>query len=82
MIILMSRCIGKNSSGFDCSMVWRKFYSEISPTEEVKEGVTVGEEVGPEDGETVGRDDRAFEGLDDGTVEERNDGTVDGDVVV
>ena len=70
----MSRCIGKNSSGFDCSMVWRKFYSEISPTEEVKEGVTVGEEVGPDDGSTEGLDDGATVGRIVGTVKGLEEG--------
>ena len=57
-------------SGYECSMVCHKLYSEISPTEELKEGVAVGEEVEPDDGATVGRND--------GTVEGRNDGTVVG----
>ena len=64
----MGRYIDKNRSGYECSMVWYKLYSEISPTEEVKEGVWVGEEVGPEDGATVG--------LKDGTTVGRNDGVV------
>ena len=51
----MGRYIDKNSSGHECSMVWRKLYSETSPTEEVKE-----EEVKPDDG--------AVEGLEDGVV--------------
>ena len=49
----MCRCIHKNRSGYECSMVWHKLYSETSPSEEVKEGVAVGEEVGPEDGTTI-----------------------------
>ena len=53
----MGRYIDKNRSGYECSMVWHKLYSETSPTEELKEGVAVGEEVGPEDGATVGRND-------------------------
>ncbi len=51
-------------------MVWHKLYSETSPTEELKEGVAVGEEVGSEDGTTVGRDDGTVEGRDDGAVED------------
>ena len=49
----MCRYIDKNRSDYECSMVWHKLYSETSPTEEVKEGVAVGEEVGPEDGTTI-----------------------------
>ncbi len=33
-------------------MVGPKLYSETAPTEGLKEGVAVGEEVGPEDGAT------------------------------
>ncbi len=44
-------------------MVWHKLYSETSPTEELKEGDAVEEEVGPEDGATVGRNDGAVVGL-------------------
>ena len=62
MIMLMRRNIDTNRSGYECSMVWHKLYSETSPTEELKEGVAVGEEVGPEDGATVGRDDETVEG--------------------
>ena len=58
MIKLMSRYIGKNRSGYECSMVWHKLYSETSPLEELREGVAVGEEVGP--------DDLLVKGLDDG----------------
>ena len=61
MIELVSRYIDKNRPGYECSMVWHKLYSETDPSEEVKEGVAVGEEVDPEDGATVG--------LKDGTVE-------------
>jgi hypothetical protein len=61
MIKLMDRYIDKNRSGYECSMVWHKLYSETDASEGSKEGVAVGEEVGPEDGAT--------EGLDDGTVE-------------
>ncbi len=50
-------------------MVWPKLYSETAPTEDVKEGVAVGEEVGPEDGATEGPDDgAAVEGRDDGVT--------------
>jgi hypothetical protein len=60
MIKLMSRLIDKNRSGYECSMVWPKLYSETSPLEELREGVAVGEEVGP--------DDLLVEGLDDGVT--------------
>ncbi len=59
MIKLMIRCIDKISSGYEFSMVWHKLYSETYPSEELKEGVALGEEVGPEDGATVGREDGA-----------------------
>ena len=49
----MCRYIDKNTSGYECSMVLHKLYSETSPSEEVKEGVAVGEEVKPEDGTTI-----------------------------
>ena len=49
----MCRYIDKNTSGYEYSMVWHKLYSETDPSEEVKEGVAVGEEVGPEDGTTI-----------------------------
>jgi hypothetical protein len=62
MIIVMGRYIDKNRSDYECSMVWHKLYSETSPSEELKEGVAVGEEVGPEDGATVGRNDGTVEG--------------------
>jgi len=55
----MIRCIDKISSGYEFSMVWHKLYSETYPSEELKEGVALGEEVGPEDGATVGREDGA-----------------------
>ena len=74
----MCRCIHKNRSGYECSMVWHKLYSETDPSEEVKEGVAVGEEVGRDDGTTVGLKDGTVEGRDDGTVEGRDDGVVEG----
>jgi len=49
MIKLMDRFIDKNKSGYECSTVWHKLYSEKSPTEE---RVAVGEEVEPDDGAT------------------------------
>jgi len=49
--------IDKNRSDHECSMVWHKLYSETDPSEELKEGVAVGEEVGPEYGTTDGRND-------------------------
>ena len=61
-------------------MVWHKLYSEISPTEELKEGVAVGEEVEPEDGATVGRNDGTAVGLEDGTVEGLEVGVIVGGV--
>ena len=39
----MGRYIDKNTSGYECSMVLHKLYSEISPTEKLKEGVAVGD---------------------------------------
>ena len=62
----MSRYIDKNTSGYECSMVLHKLYSETSPSVEVKEGVAVGEEVKPVDGATVGPDDGATVGMEDG----------------
>ena len=59
-------------------MILHKLYSEISPTEEVKEGVSVVDEVKPEDGVTEGLKDETVEGLEDGTVEGRDDGAVEG----
>jgi len=53
MTKLMSRYIGKNRSGYECSMVGPTLYSETPPTEGLKEGVAVGEEVGPDDGVLV-----------------------------
>ena len=61
--------IDKNRSDHECSMVWHKLYSETDPSEELKEGVTVGEEVDPDDGATVGWNDGTTEGPDNGTVE-------------
>ena len=58
----MGRYIDKNRSGYECSMVWHKLYSETSSTEKVKEGVSVGEEVEPDDGTTVRRNDGTVEG--------------------
>jgi hypothetical protein len=49
----MDRYIDSNRSGYECSMVWDKLYSETDSTEELKEGVAVGEEVGSEDGAIV-----------------------------
>ena len=72
----MGRYIDKNRSGYECSMVWHKLYSETDPSEEVKEGVAVGEEVGPDDGATVGLEDGTVEGRDDGAVEGLEDGVV------
>ena len=72
----MGRYIDKNRSGYECSMVWRKLYSETDPSEEVEEGVAVGEEVGPNDGATVGLKDGTVEGRDDGAVEGLEDGVV------
>ena len=57
-------------------MVWHKLYSETDPSEEVKEGVSVGEEVEFEDGATVGLKDGTVEGRDDGAVEGLEDGVV------
>ena len=74
----MCRYIDKNSSGHECSMVWHKLYSETDPSEEVKEGVAVGEEVGRDDGTTVGLKDGTVEGRDDGAVEGPEDGVVVG----
>ena len=65
-------------SGYECSMVCHKLYSEISPTEELKEGVAVGEEVGPEDETSVGPDDKATEGRNDGATEGPGDGATVG----
>ncbi len=48
----MGRYIDKNRSDFECSMVWHKHYSEISPS--LKVGIAVDEEVEFEDGEAVG----------------------------
>ena len=64
----MGRYIDKNRSGYECSMVWDKLYSETSSTEKVKEGVAVGEEVEPDDGATVRRNDGTVEGWDDEAV--------------
>ena len=75
---LVGRYIGKSRSGDKCSMMWPKLYSETSPIEGLKEGVAVGEEVGPEDGADVGSDDAEVEGQDDGTAVRYNDGTVEG----
>ena len=69
MIIVMGRYIDKNRSDYECSMVWHNLYSETSSTEELKEGVSVGEEVRPEDGATVGPDDVSAVGPDDGATE-------------
>ncbi len=74
----MSRYIDKNSSGYECSMVWYKLYSATSPSEELREGVAVGEEVGPDDGVTVGPDDGATVGRNDGATVRRNDGATVG----
>ena len=60
--------VGKSRSGYECSMVWSKLYSETPPTEGLKEGVAVGGEVGPEDGAAVRPDDGATVGPDDGVV--------------
>ncbi len=76
MIELMGRYIDKNSSGYECSIVWHKLYSETDASVELKEGVAVGEEVGPDDGATVGRDDGTVEGRNDGTVVGLEDGVV------
>ena len=65
MTKLMGRYIGKSRSGDECSMVWPTLYSCTSLIEALKEGVTVGEEVGPDDGATEGLDDGAEVGLDD-----------------
>ncbi len=59
---LVGRYIDKNRSGHECSIVWHKLYSETDPSEEVKEGVSVGEEVEFEDGATEGQDDGTIEG--------------------
>jgi len=72
----VGRYIDKNRSGYECSMVWHKLYSETDPSEEVKEGVAVGEEVEFEDGAAVGPDDGAVEGRNDGAVEGLEDGVV------
>jgi hypothetical protein len=64
----MGRHIDKNRSGHECSMIWHMLYSDTDPSEELKEGVAVGEEVGPEDGATEGWTDKIVEGPDDGTV--------------
>ena len=69
----MGRYIGKSRSGDECSMVWSKLYSETAPTEGLKEGVAVGEEVGPEDGSAEGSDDGAIEGSEDGAIEGSED---------
>ena len=74
----MGRYIDKNRSGYECSMVLHKLYSETSPTEELKEGIAVGEEVGRDDGTIEGSDDGAVVGLKDGAAEGPNDGTVEG----
>jgi hypothetical protein len=73
---LMSRYKDKNRSGYECSMVWHKLYSETDPSVELKEGVGVGEEVGTDDGTVDGRDDGAVEGRDDGAVVGLEDGVV------
>ena len=78
MIELVGRYIDKNRSGYEYSMVWHKLYSEISPTEEVKEGVSVVDEVKPEDGVTVGLDDGSAVGPDDGSAVGPDDGAVEG----
>ena len=54
MIELVGRCIDKNSSGYECRMVCHKLYSETDPSEGLKEGVAVGEEVETDDGATEG----------------------------
>ena len=75
----MGRYIAKNRSGDECSMVWPKLYSETSPTDGLKEGVTVGpEEVGPDDGATEGLDDGADVVLYDGAAVGPEDGVVVG----
>ncbi len=85
MIELMSRYIDKNRSGYGCSMVWHKLYSETDPTEEVKEGVAEGEEVDPDDGEAVGRNGAAVGplvgALVDGAAEELKEGVAVGEEV-
>ena len=62
MIELVGRCMNKNSSGYEYSMVWNKLYSETDTSEGSKEGVSVGEEVEFEDGTTVGWNDGTVEG--------------------
>ncbi len=57
MTKFMGRYIDSNRSGYECSMVWYKLYSETDPSEEAKEGVAEEEEVGPEDGTVVGLED-------------------------
>ena len=74
----MCRYIDKNRSGYECSMVWHKLYSETDPSEEVKEGVAVGEEVGPDDGATEGVAVGKEVEPEDGTTVGRKDGTVEG----
>jgi len=49
----MGRYIDKNKSGYECSMVWHKLYSETDASEELMKGVAVGEKVGPDDGTTI-----------------------------
>ena len=81
----MSRYIDKNWSGNKSSMVWHKLYSETTPPEELKEGVAVGEDVGPEDGEAVGRNGAAVGplvgALVDGAAEELKEGVAVGEEV-
>ena len=72
----MGSYIDKNKSGYECSMVWHKLYSEISPSEGSKEGVAVGEEVEFDDGATVGLKDGTVVGRDDGAVDGLEDGVV------
>ncbi len=78
MTKLMGRYIGKSRSGDECSMVWPKLYSCTSPIEALKEGVAVGEEVGPEDGAAEGTEDRAAVGADVGATEGPDDGAAVG----
>jgi hypothetical protein len=52
MIELVGRYIDNNRSGYECSMVWYKLYSETSP----------------DDGTVEGRDDGTVIGLEDGVV--------------